>query len=297
MWADYIIIADQNSTDGSREIAERFEKVILVNNTSEEMHQAEARRILFNQVDKIVGDKIVFALDADEFLSVNFEKTEGWYKILNSKPNSIFCFKWHNLYNDFNTALPEIKNHMEWACHFSRESKMELLYCEVENRAVHEMRIPCVADAEYINIDEIKFVHLGLLNLERSNNKRDFYQVSTVSKLPKRISAVTIFRTYNQPIKTINTQDSLLDKDIQTMIKLDDVGLHYIEEMIAVFNREGIEKFIKLDIWDNKYLKNAGISCRKPYHIKLLHWYLRKTKNICSKLPIGILDKLFKRIV
>lgn len=32
LWADYIIIADQMSTDGSREIYKEFEKVIVINN-------------------------------------------------------------------------------------------------------------------------------------------------------------------------------------------------------------------------------------------------------------------------
>ena len=34
LWADYIILADQMSTDGSREIALKYPKVILVDNNS-----------------------------------------------------------------------------------------------------------------------------------------------------------------------------------------------------------------------------------------------------------------------
>ena len=36
LWADYIIIADQMSTDGSREIAKSYEKVILIDNKNPE---------------------------------------------------------------------------------------------------------------------------------------------------------------------------------------------------------------------------------------------------------------------
>ena len=32
LWADHIIIADQGSTDGSREIAQRYDKVIFIDN-------------------------------------------------------------------------------------------------------------------------------------------------------------------------------------------------------------------------------------------------------------------------
>ena len=46
LWADHIIIADQMSTDGSREIARSFPKVTLIDNDRQEMHQAATRRLL-----------------------------------------------------------------------------------------------------------------------------------------------------------------------------------------------------------------------------------------------------------
>ena len=36
-WADHIIIADQHSTDGSREIAQQFPKVTLIDNPTDEI--------------------------------------------------------------------------------------------------------------------------------------------------------------------------------------------------------------------------------------------------------------------
>ena len=35
-WADYIILADQHSDDGTREIAQKYEKVILIDNPTQE---------------------------------------------------------------------------------------------------------------------------------------------------------------------------------------------------------------------------------------------------------------------
>ena len=42
LWADYIIIADQMSTDGSRDIYKDYDKVIMVDNPRKEMHQPHA---------------------------------------------------------------------------------------------------------------------------------------------------------------------------------------------------------------------------------------------------------------
>ena len=97
LWADYIIIADQMSTDGSREIAKEYPKVILIDNNRKEMHMAATRRLLFEEAKKIEGEKLLFALDADEFLSGDFVNTEDWKKILKSKPDDSFCWRWMNL--------------------------------------------------------------------------------------------------------------------------------------------------------------------------------------------------------
>ena len=97
LWADYIIIADQMSTDGSREIAMEYPKVKLIENNHKEMHQAATRRLLFEEARKIKGDKILFALDADEFLSGDFVNVDDWEKILCSRPGDMFWWKWMNL--------------------------------------------------------------------------------------------------------------------------------------------------------------------------------------------------------
>ena len=303
-WADYIILADQHSDDGTREIAARYEKVHLIDNDASEMNQAATRKLLFQEVDKISGDKIVLALDADEFLSEGFDETADWDRILNSNPNEIFCFKWLNLYGDFGHAVPDI-GYMEWGCHFTPDTLIAEEYERCENRAVHEMRIPChpSSGASFVQFEDIKFVHLARLNLVRQKNKEDFYQVSSVSKLKKKISAVTLFRNYNHPDSIVDElpEDVVLyvkgqDEDARRLIRLDDFGKYYIDEMIGIFNREGVEKFLKLDIWDNPYLVEAGFSPKIPLKYRLLHSYLRKTQAKSDKPFVKLVDKVLKRI-
>lgn len=303
-WADHIIIADQHSTDESREIAAKYEKVILVDNDATEMNQAAARLLLFQEVDKIEGDKIIFALDADEFLSEGFEKAEGWKRILESKPNEIFCFKWLNLYGDFSHVLPE-SGYMEWACHFSKDTKIAEEYECCEKNAIHEMRVPCLpADkARYTAISDIFFVHLAQLNQIRQKNKHAFYQVHTVASLTERKSAVSIFRTYNPPqppISTLTNEVHLIERvfgeDAKRLVKSDDVGQYYIDEIQSIIQREGLGKFLKLNIWDNPYIKATGINPRIPLHYKILHWYLKRTQEASDKKNIKAIDKALKYI-
>ena len=302
-WADYIIVADQHSTDGSREIAAKYEKVILVDNDTVEMDQSAARMLLFQEADKIKGDKIVFALDADEFLSEGFEKTEGWKQILNSSPNVVFCFKWINLYGDYSHEVPN-PGYMEWACHFTQDSSIAEEYRCCETRAVHEARIPCICNASYVQIPDVYFVHLARLNLARQKNKEDFYQVSSEAKLHNRISAITLYRAYHQErfaVESLQNEVALCQignqRDVKGLIRLDDVGQYYIEEMKAIFMRDGYRKYLKLDIWDNPYLKAAGVNPRLPLRYRLLHRYLRKTQKASNQKHIRLIDKVLKLFV
>ncbi len=303
-WADIIILADQHSEDGTREIATKYEKVILVDNNLPEMNQSAAREILFKEVDKIDGDKIVFALDADEFLSDRFENTEGWRRIMHSKPNEIFCFKWLNLYGDYSHTVPD-DGFMEWAIHFSPEISIAEEYDNCEKRSVHEMRVPCLATsrASYILIDDIRFVHLARLNLARQKNKEAFYQVSSVAKLQKRMSAVGLFRCYNGPQSQISTldKDAILyvqndNSDARNLVQMGDVGQYYIDEMVKIIQRDGYKNYLKIDMWDNPYLIKAGLNPRVPLRFRLLHSYLRRTKNRTESWAVRLMDKLLRRV-
>lgn len=302
-WADHIIIADQHSTDGSREIAARFPKVILIDNPDEEMHQANVRLLLFKEVDKIKGKKIVWAMDADEFLSEGFLHTKGWETILNSQPDSIFCFRWQNLIHDFCHEDSTPLKPAEWACYFNPETCISELYAQAEKKAIHEARVPCTKNAHYITIDDIQFVHLARINITRTRNKNDFYQVSTLNKLSQNISAVSLFRTYHY-IPAIHTlkQDVVLTtadgtSRLNHLVHTSDHGQYYIDEIVSILKREGLNKFQKLSIWDNPDICAAGIQYQTPLCIRLLHGYLRNSQRYSETLVVRIIDKLLKIIV
>ena len=176
-------------------------------------------------------------------------------------------------------------------------------YWRCEQRAVHEMRVPCLPEsqAEYVEISDIRFVHLSRLNRERLQNKFDFYQVHTILDLKKRKSAIALHRQYNPPTpKTMTVKDEISLRevakgaDVKNMINLGDKGLHYIDEMIQIFEREGYNKFLKLNIWSNPYLLERGINPHRPFHVRLLHWYLNHTDN--SNWLVRYFDKVLNRL-
>ena len=302
-WADHIIIADQCSTDGSREIALRFPKVTLLTNPFSEWVEFECRRQLLEAATKIAGDKIIFALDADEFLSVGFDCTDGWRKMMESRPNEIFYFRWLNLYDDFNTVATGT-GCAEWVAHFAADVDIVEEYRKRERHAVHCQRVPCleVERCRYTEIDDIRFVHLAKLNHRRTCNKLDFYQVVNIDKNPDKSNPVAMYRSYNEydpatllhldspvPLYCLNSE-----LDCRDMVKESDYGQHFVDEMVAIFQREGCKKFNALCIWDNADLQAAGIQYRPPLLYRIIHSYLRLTQKYCHSFPIRAFDGLLK---
>lgn len=301
LWADYIIIADQMSTDGSREIYPQYEKVILVDNPREEMHQARTRQLLFEAAKKIEGDKILFALDADEFLSGDFVNTHGWKTIINSEPGDVFSFRWMNLLPDITTYTSFDPYY--WAVHINEET----FNGEFPDNYIHEWRLPWPnkVNKEFI-IEDISFIHLARVNVKRQNNKEIFYQVSTAFKDDK-YSGIKLFRHYQtyHPIEENDVlkvpTDAFLyyeknDLDVLKEIDLNDVGQHYIDCVLRAFDERGIKYFAKLDVWNNDFVKRYNFYNPQSLLDKLVMLYLRFTKKWTNTILVKSIDYVLKRI-
>ncbi len=305
-WADYIIIADHHSTDGSREIASQFPKVKIIDNPCQEWVEYRCRARLLEEASNIKGDKIFFALDADEFLSEGFEQTKGWKQIIDSKPNEIFFFSWLNLYGDYYHA-DVIDTHSEWVAHYSEDVGIVEEYLKLEKQAVHCSRIPCLeaTRCKYTHIDDIYFVHLANINKRKVRNKLDFYQVVNLDKNPNKANPINLYRSYYQqlhytaplldfPVK-LSTMNG--EQKLNSLVHDSENGQHYIDEMVQIFHREGFDKFKSLCIWDNPDLQAVGINHTPPFLYRLLHWYLKTTREYDKRLLVRLVDKLLKQFV
>ena len=301
-WADHIVIADQHSTDGSREIAQRFPKVTLIDNPTDEWVENVCRARLLEETQRFPGDKIIFALDADEFLSDGFRETTGWKRIMESEPNEIFYFQWFNLYGDMSHGEVEGEG-AEWAAHYAIDIDVAAEYRLREQHAVHCQRVPCLEGdrCRYTMIEDIHFVHLGNLNMYRIRNKLDFYQVVNFDKNPHRSSPISLYRSYTKILdfkaprldtpKRLTTADGT---DLTPLVRMSDHGQHYIDEVAAIFRREGCRRFASLCIWDNPDLRAAGIEYRPPLAFRLLHIFLLRTQPRRHTAWVRLADKLLK---
>ena len=296
LWADYIIIADQGSTDGSREIALNFPKVILIDNPAVEMHQAQTRKLLFDEAKKIKGKKILFALDADEFISGDFIHSDSWKYIINSKVGEVFYFRWINLCSPSDAIFTE--QWMLWASTID-DNDMESTF---PDNYIHEWRLPYPKDVQNESFfEDISFIHFARVNKERQYNKNCFYQVVTKNNEPTK-SFVNLYRMYHSEDNQLKSKvDNSIysfylnnDMDLFNEIAFTDPNSYYLKQIFQYFEQKGIRYFSGLDIWDKAFLNEYHLKDPRSVWIKIIHLYLKMSQKNKDFFIIRIIDKLLK---
>jgi glycosyltransferase involved in cell wall biosynthesis len=93
-FSDVIIVADQNSQDGSKDICKQFEKVRVIENTLTG-HSNQVRWMLLDEARMIPGNNLIVCLDADEMIDPRFvdEITSK------AQPGQGFSSQWLQLWN------------------------------------------------------------------------------------------------------------------------------------------------------------------------------------------------------
>ena len=298
-WADYIIMADQMSTDGSREIALSYPKVILIENNNPNFNEAERQKILIERARKIEGDKILFGLDADEIFAANYSETADWNKILYSKPGDVFWFKWAEIRPDKISYWESDKTYYPWVFH---DDGIEPHGNYVRN--MHSMRIPYpIEEKQMYYVDDFRVLHLAYLNTERTNSKRRFYKITDYEL--NKWAPVSLSRSYAQTKKELLIKDlpeNYIYKKTNHGFDLFDLvdlisSKHWFDD--AVIKKIGtlkIENLKKIDLWDSEFLENYQILDPRSLIDKGIHFYLRNTQSIKSCLIVRIIDRILKKL-
>ena len=297
LWADYIIIADQMSTDGSREIAREYSKVILIDNKNPEFNEAERQSMLVAKAREVAAgrDTLLWGLDADEVLAANTFETEDWKHILNSNPGDVFWFKWAEICPNQKEYWLSPTTYYPWLFH---DDGKEPHGNYVRN--MHSMRIPYpIEEKQMYYVDDFRVLHLAYLNEHRVASKRRFYQF--VDWEMNHRSPITLSRSYMQTKKSeqvLPLLDSFLYHeneygfDLLSLVDTEVVRCYMDEYIVERFSRHTKQELRKLDIWDEDFVKVFGLDDPRRLIDKMIHSYLKKTKMNISE----VVDKVLKII-
>ena len=297
-WADYIIIADQMSTDGSREIALQYDKVVLIDNNNPEFNEPERQAMLITKAREIAAgrDTLLWGLDADEVLDASFQDTDDWRRIIHSVPGDVIWFKWAEICPDKKHYWLSPVTYYPWLFH---DDGAEPHGNYVRN--MHSMRIPYPIEEKQLHyVDDFRVLHLAYLNPNRTQAKRRFY--SFVDWEMNHRSPVILSRSYAQTKrddlvfelsdKMIHSQ-TYCDLDILSLVDTSETKFWFDDYVTTHLGKYSNKKTRKLPIWDKSLLKNYSLDDPRTILDKLVHFYLESTQRNNAIIRRGI-DKLLK---
>ena len=300
-WADYIIIADQMSTDGSREIAKEYQKVILIDNKNPDFNEAERQALLVAKAREIAAgrDTLLWGLDADEILAANFRETEDWRHIINSIPGDVFWFKWAEICPDQKHYWLSPTTYYPWLFH---DDGKEPHGNYVRN--MHSMRIPYpIEEKQIYYVDDFRVLHLAYLNPFRTRAKRRLY--CFVDWEMNHRSPISLARSYAHFRKT-DMVESLTESmlysrehdgfDLFTWVDTTGEKSWFDEYIVERLSRHSEKSLRKLPIWDEEFCKNYGLKDPRTFMDKWVHRYADRTSNESYRLVYRLVDKVLKSI-
>ena len=159
VFADRIIIADEGSTDGGREICAEFEKVTVIDNASSGYDEAARQQLLIRTARELVPmPRTLIALHADEILAANAMSTRGWQAMRDARPGTVLFFEKPNLYLSPFTCE---RRALDFPGGFVDDG-----VAEHQGPPVRSPRLPMPTGAPQLTLGDVKFLHYALVRPE-----------------------------------------------------------------------------------------------------------------------------------
>ena len=297
LWADHIILADQNSDDGTQEIAQRFPKVHLIHNTSDTYDEYARQKLLIDAARQIPGPRLLIALDADEFLSANYMSSPEWKTLLCAEPGTVIGFPWSNVRSDMQHFWDPMG---EWDWGFMDDGTEHTGY------AIHSPRVPHPMKAVKIAVRDIHVLHYQYTDWERMESKHRWYQCWERINHPHR-RAISIYRQYHHMYFVPHANLQPLPREwLQgyeergiDMTSVRRLPFYYWDKGVVEWLAQyGTRRFRRESIWDvdwgqkaqNMGLDLSGVDLRDPRsgQDRRVQQWLRYTRSRGNRLPVRL---------
>ena len=302
LWADQIIISDQESTDNTADIASYYPKVKLIKNKFDDYNEWEIRKITYDEARKIEGQRLLIALDADEVFTPEIFKASVWEKLLSAEPGTVIKSKFVNL-------MPDLKHY--WV------GPIDLPWGFMDDGSaynadkIHTNRMIYPENAKELILSDLKVMHFQFTDWERMESKHRWYQCWERINNPQK-SQIEIYRGYhhmysvkNQDIKEI-PEDWVKyygDNGIDLKITNSTENYYWDKQILNYFEEFGTEFFSKIAVWDIEWDKKAKYyGYNNPERFRdprtrlerKIHNWLKKTQKDFSNMPNRIISKILK---
>ena len=282
-FADLVIVADQNSTDGSQAIYPLYPKVVVVENPSVDYDEAGRQLLLLAEARKRVpGRRLILALDADELLAADAVTRPGWETALNADPGTVVCFE-----------KPDILSPPDRCIRYTRPWPLGYLDDGAAHapRQIHSIRIPTPAGAPRLNVYDVKVLHFAMSQPDVQRAKMRLYAVIEATKGTARLHNRRSFYAANKDWAAGHAVGPVSPEwfagwetlGIDMLSSLSDRFYWQDLEVLRYFAQHGTRRYWFDDIWDldweacREYGRQVGLEglpptsiCRPPSSVSML---------------------------
>lgn len=283
-YCDVIIIADQMSTDGSREIYKNYPKVTVIDNTREG-HSNQVRWDLLIEARKHGSGNLIICLDADEYIPpALFDQflRENKFNVGDS-----FRFPWIQLWK----STKKYNNTGVWYRNYQRAAWVDDGITNYEAEIIindHTSRIPTDFLHKCKRITNTPIIHLQWVSWEKTQFKQALYRCTELVKNPENFISINSAYSISLDKKRIKLSETpdIWIKDLKNIDKIKKfLSTWHPQEILRLFDKYGILFFEPLQIWhipelEQEFTNRVG---RKPISItenRLLTFY----KNLKRRL-------------
>lgn len=295
-WADYIVIVDQMSTDGTREMCAEYKNVVLVDDPDMTYKENTRAKMGFMRGRELAAgrDAIYFAIDIDEVMPANWMQTEDGKKILASQPGDMFQLEWANILPDKVSCT-----HPEWQYKVFHDNGMA--WQETGEMQMHTPLLPYSSfEVEPTKVNDFPLLHFGEFHLRWNKYKMIYYQFLDIQQKRSK-SPINIFRTYhaiNHVVEEkfpINKEWLYPDVDIIGLVDTVSTPI-FVQYMKEIISNEGAKKYESIDVWSEEFCRELGIRDPRSPKWKMLHAYLRATRKCARSYFVRGVDFILKKV-
>ena len=281
-FSDHIILADQSSSDRTKEIALSFPKVTVIEN-NEQGHSNLVRWMLLDEVRKIPGTNMLVAIDADEMISPEWFKTVK-EKYKDDAAPKAFSFRWIQLWK----STAEYRMDGVWKDTRKTAVWIDDRKSDYERTSVlndHTSRVPESLTIE--NVEEYPLLHFQFVTMKQTAYKQAWYRMSEwlAGKKARKINYRYMHSKDSTDVILEKANDAWFQDILLPVFSDSTEDSWHRKEILGLFERYGIEYFEPLDIWYVDELKDIFVkkTGREP-KAKVYFWPLVALNRIARFL-------------
>lgn len=276
LWADVVIVADENSDDGSREIYQRCKAYpnvhIIENRPKFNFNTPDLRNYMLSLAREYDGNNLIFEIHADEIMSAKILDKDVRAQLLSSvRPRSAIMMPWTTLW----------KHPMLYRADKSIWSKTRSWFGYYDDRSAnfegayfHGSRVPEKYLTNRLDIDFLQVLHYQFVNIGYERSKQALYHIYERNHFPKE-NIEYINKKYAiafderdilvAPLESCHAQP-WIDRGIKIDEEFPEQMFNWRDvEVLRNFKRHGIDRYQELNIWYIDWEKKRHEALEKGY--------------------------------